>query len=199
MRKTLQMSLNHLRSLMAVALLISLLGAASSSWALPQDEDDTAAQKKGRSGADDAVLEQKLPPRVSKFLSELDPLAARAMLGAFNDGYTIVKKLGDGFVLAKRGEKRGSASEQSVTDADFIISFNVRQKNKKNQSYYSVITQGGFQCGAGRFALLYQQFQADVFGTGASVAAYESSGPAHFRSLSKGLGDFLTSVYCFNR
>ena len=199
MRKTLQMSLNPVRSLIVAAFLISLLGAASSSLALPQDGDDNAAQKKGRSGTDDAVLEQKLPPRVSRFLSELDPPAARAMLGAFNDGYTVVKKLGDGFVLAKRGEQKGNASEQSVADADFIISFNARQKNKKNQAYYSVITQGGFQCSAGRFALFYQQFQAGVFGTGASVAAYESSGPAHFRSLSKGLGDFLTSVYCGDR
>ena len=145
---------------------------------------------------ENASVQQKLPPRVAEYLSELGSEDARALLGAFNDGYTIIKRLGDGTVLAKKNSEKNEVSELSVMSADFIISFNAPQENKQKQYYHSVITQGGFECKAARLALTYQQFQAGVFGTGVSVSAYESSQPAHFRSLSKGLSKFLSTVYC---
>jgi hypothetical protein len=145
---------------------------------------------------ENASLQQKLPPRVAEFLSELGSEDARALLGAFNEGYTIIKRLGDGMILARKSSEKNEISELSVISADFIISFNSRQENKQKQFYHSVITQGGFECKSARLALMYQQFQAGVFGTGVSVSAYESSQPAHFRSLSKGLSKFLSTVYC---
>ena len=142
------------------------------------------------------ALRQKLPPRVSKFLMELEPADARALLGAFKQGYTIIKRLDDGFVLARKSSQLVDSSAFLVMDADFMISFNTTQINRHKESYASVITQGGFECKSARLALLYQQFQAGTFGTGASVSALESTKPVRLRSTSKGLGGFLSSVYC---
>ena len=140
--------------------------------------------------------QQKLPPRVSKFLTELEPADARALLGAFKQGYTIIKRLDDGFILARKSSQLMDSSALLVMDADFMISFNTTQINRHKESYASVITQGGFECKSARLALLYQQFQVGTFGTGASVSALESTKPVRFRSTSKGLGEFLSSVYC---
>jgi hypothetical protein len=150
----------------------------------------------GPDATEGEALQQKLPPRVSKFLTELEPADARALLGAFKQGYTIIKRLDDGFILARKSSQLMDSSAQLVMDADFMISFNTTQINRHKESYASVITQGGFECKSAQLALLYQQFQAGTFGTGASVSALESTKPVRFRSTSKGLGGFLSSVYC---
>ena len=140
--------------------------------------------------------QQKLPPNVSKFLTELEPADARALLGAFKKGYTIIKRLDDGFILARQSSQPLDSTALSVIDADFMISFNTPQINKNKESYTSVITQGRFECKSAQLELLYQQFQAGTFGTGASLLARESTKPGNFRSTSKSLGGFLSSVYC---
>jgi hypothetical protein len=140
--------------------------------------------------------QQKLPTHVSKFLTELEPADARALLGAFKKGYTIIKRLDDGFILARQSSQLFDSTALSVMDADFMISFNTPQINKNKEAYISVITQGRFECKSARLELLYQQFQAGTFGTGASLLARESTKPGNFRSTSKSLGGFLSSVYC---
>jgi hypothetical protein len=140
--------------------------------------------------------QQKLPPNVSKFLTELEPADARALLGAFRKGYTIIKKLDDGFILARQSSQPLDSTALSVIDADFMISFNTPQINKNKESYTSVITQGRFECKSAQLELLYQQFQAGTFGTGASLLARETTKPGNSRSTSKSLGGFLSSVYC---
>ena len=140
--------------------------------------------------------QQKLPPNVSKFLTELEPADARALLGAFRKGYTIIQKLDDGFILARQSSQPLDSTALSVIDADFMISFNTPQINKNKESYTSVITQGRFECKSAQLELLYQQFQAGTFGTGASLLARETTKPGNFRSTSKSLGGFLSSVYC---
>jgi len=162
-------------------------------------ENSTANLDRNGAGPDapeGEAREQKLPPRVSKFLTELEPADARALLGAFKQGYTIIKRLDDGFILARKSSQLMDSSALLVMDADFMISFNTTQINRHKESYASVITQGGFECKSARLALLYQQFQVGTFGTGASVSALESTKPVRFRSTSKGLGEFLSSVYC---
>ena len=143
-----------------------------------------------------AALQQKLPPHVSKFLTELEPADARALLGAFRKGYTIIKRLDDGFILARQSSQLFDSTALSVIDADFMISFNTPRINNHKESYTSVITQGGFECKSARLELRYQQFQVGTFGTGASLQARESTKPVNFRSTSKSLGGFLSSVYC---
>ncbi|MDA9218982.1 hypothetical protein N9O62_04080 [Burkholderiaceae bacterium] len=162
-------------------------------------ENSTANLDRNGAGPDapeGEARQQKLPPRVSKFLTELEPADARALLGAFKQGYTIIKRLDDGFILARKSSQLMDSSALLVMDADFMISFNTTQINRHKESYASVITQGGFECKSARLALLYQQFQVGTFGTGASVSALESTKPVRFRSTSKGLGEFLSSVYC---
>ena len=162
-------------------------------------ENSTANLDRNGAGPDapeGEARQQKLPPRVSKFLTELEPADARALLGAFKQGYTIIKRLDDGFILARKSSQLMDSSALLVMDADFMISFNTTQINRHKESYASVITQGGFECKSARLALLYQQFQVGTFGTGASVSALESTKPVRFRSTSKGLGGFLSSVYC---
>lgn len=162
-------------------------------------ENSTANLDRNGAGPDapeGEARQQKLPPRVSKFLTELEPADARALLGAFKQGYTIIKRLDDGFILARKSSQLMDSPALLVMDADFMISFNTTQINRHKESYASVITQGGFECKSARLALLYQQFQVGTFGTGASVSALESTKPVRFRSTSKGLGEFLSSVYC---
>ena len=162
-------------------------------------ENSTANLDRNGAGPDapeGEARQQKLPPRVSKFLTELEPADARALLGAFKQGYTIIKRLDDGFILARKSSQLMDSSALLVMDADFMISFNTTQINRHKESYASVITQGGFECESARLAVLYQQFQVGTFGPGASVSALESTKPVRFRSTSKGLGEFLSSVYC---
>jgi hypothetical protein len=73
------------------------------------------------------------------------PADARALLGAFRKGYTIIKKLDDGFILARQSSQPLDSTALSVIDADFMISFNTPQINKNKESYTSVITQGRFE------------------------------------------------------
>ena len=61
-------------------------------------------------------LKRKPTPRVSQFLSELGTAEARAMLGAFNASYSIIKKKEDGFILAKESQNKGVANGVSVVD-----------------------------------------------------------------------------------
>jgi hypothetical protein len=166
-------------------------------WVLKSTDNlDRNSAGKGVDALEGGALQQKLPPHVSKLLTQLEPADARALLGAFRKGYTIVKRLDDGFILARQSSQLFDSTELSVMDADFMISFNTPQKNKHQESYASVITQGRFECKSARLELLYQQFQAGTFGTGASLLARESTKPGNFRLTSKSLSEFLSNVYC---
>ena len=149
-------------------------------------------------GSNKPQAQRQLPPRVLKIMEELKPADARALLGAFKQGYIFVRQLDDGFVLARKIKATQSASNSSslVADVDFIISFNKSQLNKRKKAYVSVISMGAFQCRGAQIALVYQQFQAGSFGTGERVSAHESLKPVRFRPVTKGLGEFLSSVYC---
>jgi hypothetical protein len=166
-------------------------------WAVKSTDNlDRNGAGVGVDALEGGALQQKLPPHVSKFLTELEPADARALLGAFRKGYTIIKRLDDGFILARQSSQLFDSTALSVIDADFMISFNTTRINNHKESYVSVITQGGFECKSARLELRYQQFQAGTFGTGPSLLARESSKPVNFRSTSKSLGGFLSSVYC---
>jgi len=166
-------------------------------WALKSTDNlDRKGAGVGVDALEGAALQQKLPPMVSKLLTELEPADARALLGAFRKGYTIIKRLDDGFILARQSSQLFDSTALSVIDADFMISFNTPRINNHKESYTSVITQGGFECKSARLELRYQQFQVGTFGTGASLQARESTKPVNFRSTSKSLGGFLSSVYC---
>ena len=166
-------------------------------WAVKSTDNlDRKGAGLGVDALEGAALQQKLPPMVSKLLTELEPADARALLGAFRKGYTIIKRLDDGFILARQSPQLFDSTALSVIDADFMISFNKPRINNHKESYVSVITQGGFECKSARLELRYQQFQAGTFGTGPSLLARESSKPVNFRSTSKSLGGFLSGVYC---